>query len=459
MRAHSRSPPNPKMEKQNKETNVNKSSVFLQQMEVLKRNRDALAKRNIKSVSNLSVNNDRPKKVRRLNEDSGCNTKSPNYQRISNTKDTKANNPKLQQKSSFCNEMIDHGETFYEHLKKVHGPKKPDGEFKRPFTDSRGDNLKSIVEEVHGRKKSDGEIKSPYTNSRGDNLRSHVEEDTIANSSALQQKCPVCNKMISHGENLISHIDKVHGRNRPDREIKRPYTDGRGENLESKVEEAHGSKKPDSEAKTPYTTDSRGENLKSKVEEAHGSKKPDGEIIRPHTDSLVGNFKSHIEQVRGMKKSVPLNNEGKSPVHEEKKPGGRDEIPTSEEKTQYSEESGEISEVGDDEIPDFENEPERTTFRGNLKSNIEKVYGSEKPKGPMPIKKDGKKYEPNNSRELTLTQLTEIETKGQQLLALVGDLDPNNERRIIFKSRFEDLLRPYKEELRQKTDKMFSMAE
>ena len=66
------------------------------------------------------------------------------------------------------------------------------------------------------------------------------------------------------------------------------------------------------------------------------------------------------------------------------------------------------------------------------------------------------KNKSNKTSELTLTQLTEIETKGQQLLALVGDLDPNDERRIIFKSRFEDLLRPYKEELRQKTDKTFS---
>ena len=79
VRAHSRSPPNPKMEKQNKETNANKS-VLLQQMEVLKRNRIALAKRNIQSVSNLSTNYGRPTKVRRLNEGSGSN-KSPNYRR------------------------------------------------------------------------------------------------------------------------------------------------------------------------------------------------------------------------------------------------------------------------------------------------------------------------------------------------------------------------------------------
>ena len=69
------------------------------------------------------------------------------------------------------------------------------------------------------------------------------------------------------------------------------------------------------------------------------------------------------------------------------------------------------------------------------------------------------KNKSNKTSELTLTQLTEIETKGQQLLALVGDLDPNDERRIIFKSRFEDLLRPYKEELKEKTEKMFSMAQ
>ena len=74
MRAHSRSPP---MEKQNKETN---KSVLLKQMEVLKRNRNALAKRNIQSVSNLSANYCRPTKVKRLNEGSGSN-KSPNYRR------------------------------------------------------------------------------------------------------------------------------------------------------------------------------------------------------------------------------------------------------------------------------------------------------------------------------------------------------------------------------------------
>ena len=426
------------MEKQNKETNVNKSSVLLQQMEVLKRNRDALAKRNI-NAANLSANNDRPKKVRRLNEGSGSD-KSPNYQRILSTKDTKANNPKLQQKCSFYNEMISHGETFYEHPKKVHGPKKPDFEIKRSYTDSRGDNLKSHVEEVHGRKKPDNEIKSSYTNSRGDNLRSHVEDDTKANSSALQQKCPVCNKMISLGENLISHIDKVHGRNKLASEIKRPYTDSRGENLKSKVEEANGSNKPDSEIKKPDTDDSREDNLKSKVEEAdsrgesskshtekvhgsknhdskakkpytdslegnlkfhiekvrgseikrsytdnrgesskshveevHGSKNPDGEVKKPYTDSFGGNLKTGVEKVRGMKTSVPLNNKRKSPVHEAKEPVGKNEISTSKENDENSAENGETSEVGDDEIPDFENEPEGTNFRGNLKSHIEKA--------------------------------------------------------------------------------------
>ena len=78
VRAHSRSPPNPNIEKQNKGTN--NKSVLIQQMEVLKRNRNLLAKRNIRSVSNLSTNHGRPTKVRRLNEGSGSN-KSPNYRR------------------------------------------------------------------------------------------------------------------------------------------------------------------------------------------------------------------------------------------------------------------------------------------------------------------------------------------------------------------------------------------
>ena len=342
-RAPSRSPPNPKIEKQN---NVNKSDL-LQQMEVLKRNRDALAKRNIHSVSNLSTNNDKPTKVRRLNECSGSSST-------------------LQQKCVLCNKMI-----------------------------SRFENLQSHIDRVHGRKMPDSKIKRPYTNSLGETTK-----DTKANASSLQQKCPVCNKIIGLGENLISHIDKVHGRNKLDR----PYTDGRGENLELKVN---------------------------------------------------FDFKSDNEKVREMKTSIPLNNKRKSRVHEAKKWVGCDKIPTSEENNQNSEENGETSEVDHDEIPDFENELEGTTFRGNSKSHIGKVHGSEKPKGPTP----GMKYEPNKTNELTLTQLTEIESKGQQLLALVGDLDPNDERRIIFKSRFEDLLRPYKEELKQKTDKMFSMAE
>ena len=435
-RAPSRSPPNPKIEKQN---NVNKSDL-LQQMEVLKRNRAALAKRNIHSVSNLSTNNDRPTKVRRLNECSGSSST-------------------LQQKCVLCNKMI-----------------------------SRFENLQSHIDRVHGRKMPDSEIKRPYTNSLGETIK-----DTKANASSLQQKCPVCNKMISLGENLISHIDKVHGRNKPDSKIKRPYTDdSRGENLKSKIEEAHGSNKPDREIRRPVT-DSRGENLKSHAEEVHGSKNPDNEVKKPDTDGLgenlksvrgseikrsytnrgessksnveevhgskIPDFKSDNEKVREMKTSIPLNNKRKSRVHEAKKWVGCDKIPTSEENNQNSEENGETSEVDHDEIPDFENELEGTTFRGNSKSHIEKVHGSEKPKGPTPMKRLGIKYEPNKTSELTLTQLTEIETKGQQLLALVGDLDPNDERRIIFKSRFEDLLRPYKEELKQKTDKMFSMAE
>ena len=109
-----------------------------------------------------------------------------------------------------------------------------------------------------------------------------------------------------------------------------------------------------------------------------------------------------------------------------------------------------------------------TNYQQNMVSRARRIVSEDirnqsesqqKPKGPTPMKRLGIRNEPNENRELTLTQLTEIEMKGQQLLALVGDLDPNNERRIIFKSRFEDLLRPYKEELRQKTDKMFSMAE
>ena len=159
-----------------------------------------------------------------------------------------------------------------------------------------------------------------------------------------------------------------------------------------------------------------------------------------------------------MKTTVPLKNKRKSPVHEAENRVEFDEISNLEENNQNSEENGETSEVDHDEIPDFENEPEDTNFRGNSKSNIEKVHGSEKPKGPTPMKRLEMKNKSNKTSELTLTQLTEIETKGQQLLALVGDLDPNDERRIIFKSRFEDLLRPYKEELKQKTDKTFSMA-
>ena len=399
--------------------------------------------------------------------------------------------------------MISRGETFYEHLKKVHGPKKPDREIKRPDTDGRGDNLKSPVEE---RKKSNNEIRRPFTNSIGENLRSHVEEDTKANSSALQQKCPVCNMRISSGETLISHIDKVHGRNKLNSETKPPYA----ENSKSKVQGPHRSKKPDGEIKSP-DTDNHGDNLKSHAEEVHGGKNPDlevkrlcndsrgavlkshvekvrkSEIIRSYTEvrgesskanvekvheiknlasevkkpdtSLGENSRSHIEKVHGMKTSVLLNKKRKSSVHEAKKRVGFDKIPTSEENNQNSEENGETSEVDhDDEIPDFENEPEVTNFRGDSKSHIEKVHGSEKPKGPTPMKRLEMKNKSNKTSELTLTQLTEIETKGQQLLALVGDLDPNDERRIIFKSRFEDLLRPYKEELKEKSDKTFSMA-
>jgi len=342
--AHARSPPNPKIEKQNKGTNVNKS-VLLQQMEVLKRNRNLLAKRNIHSVSNLSTNSDRPTKVRRLNEGSGSN-KSPNYRRILSTNDAKAKSAStLQQKCSFCNEMISRGETFSEHLKKVHGPKKPkpDIEIKRPYTDSRGNNLKSLVEEVHGRKKSDNEIRRPCTNSRGENLKSLVEEDTKANSSALQQKCPVCNKMISLGENLISHIDKVHGRNKLDKEIKRPYTDdSRGENFKSKVEEAHGSKKPEGEIKRP-DTDSRGENLKSHVEEVHGSTNPDLEVKRLYNDSRGG-----VKKVRGS------------------------EIITS-----YTEVRGESSKANVDKVHEIKNPA--NSLGENSNSHLEKIHGSKKP--------------------------------------------------------------------------------
>ena len=373
--------------------------------------------------------------------------------------------------------MISLGETFHEHLKKVHGPKKPNREIKRPFTDSRGDDLKSLVEEVHESKKYDNEIRRSFTNSRGDNSRSHVEEDTNANASALQQKCPVCNQRISCGETLIAHIDKIHGRNKLNSEIKRPNADdGRERVMKSNVEKTRGSeiirsytenrgesskanvhevKNPVSEVKKPRA------NSNSHLEKVHEIKKPDNEVKITFTDSLGEKSKSHIEKVHEMKTSVPLKKKRKSSVHEEKKRVGFDKIPTSEENNQNSEENGETSEVDHDEIPDFENEPEPegTNYRGNSKSQIEKVHGSEKPKGPTPMKRLGMKNEPNKASELTLTQLTEIETKGQQLLALVGDLDPNDERRIIFKSRFEDLLRPYKEELKQKTDKTFSMAQ
>ena len=302
--------------------------------------------------------------------------------------------------------MISRGETFYEHLKKVHGPKKPDREIKRPDTDGRGDNLKSPVEE---RKKSNNEIRRPFTNSIGENLRSHVEEDTKANSSALQQKCPVCNMRISSGETLISHIDKVHGRNKLNSETKPPYA----ENSKSKVQGPHRSKKPDGEIKSP-DTDNHGDNLKSHAEEVHGGKNPDlevkrlyndsrgavlkshvekvrkSEIIRSYTEvrgesskanvekvheiknlasevkkpdtSLGENSTSHIEKVHGMKTSVLLNKKRKSSVHEAKKRVGLDKIPTSEENNQNSEENGETSEVDHDEIPDFENEPEGKIF-------------------------------------------------------------------------------------------------
>ena len=46
--------------------------------------------------------------------------------------------------------------------------------------------------------------------------------------------------MISRGDNLKSHFEKVYGSEKPDdSEIKRPYTDNRGENLKSYTEQAN----------------------------------------------------------------------------------------------------------------------------------------------------------------------------------------------------------------------------
>ena len=61
-----------------------------------------------------------------------------------------------------------------------------------------------------------------------------------------------------------------------------------------------------------------------------------------------------------MKTTVPLKNKRKSPVHEAEKRVDCHEISTPEENNHNSEENGQTSDVGDDEIPDFENEPKGT---------------------------------------------------------------------------------------------------
>ena len=61
-----------------------------------------------------------------------------------------------------------------------------------------------------------------------------------------------------------------------------------------------------------------------------------------------------------MKTTVPLKNKRKSPIHEAEQRVEFDEISTPEENNQNSEENGPTSDFGDDEIPDFENEPKGT---------------------------------------------------------------------------------------------------
>ena len=77
-----------------------------------------------------------------------------------------------------------------------------------------------------------------------------------------------------------------------------------------------------------------------------------------------------------MKTTVPLKNKRKSPVHEAEKPVEFDEISTPEENNQNSEENGPTSDAGDDEIPDFENEPKGTNFYLSLKPNYLKQQSS-----------------------------------------------------------------------------------
>ena len=85
-----------------------------------------------------------------------------------------------------------------------------------------------------------------------------ISQEKVGNLTTVPevpQKCALCNKMISSPDNMKSHIETVHGSEKPeDSEIKKPEEEikkpnneiiNSGDNLKSHIETVHESKKPD----------------------------------------------------------------------------------------------------------------------------------------------------------------------------------------------------------------------